>query len=56
VDEVVLFDPSEFSKAGMAWKPLRPELSVEDVAHEYMEFALRQTRLDPPSGVFPHLN
>jgi hypothetical protein len=32
---------SDFSKTEMTWKPLRPELSVEDVAHEYMEFWLR---------------
>jgi hypothetical protein len=25
----------------MNWKPLRSELSVQDVAHEYMEFALK---------------
>jgi hypothetical protein len=32
---------SEFSKTGINWHPLRPDLSVNDIAHEYMEFSLR---------------
>jgi hypothetical protein len=35
---------SEFSKAGMSWTPLKPELSVMDIAQDYMEFALRYLR------------